>query len=221
MENHYHLSTSKKAAKVSMNMFVCHPRKLNSRDHDEKEVFDVEILERHPFTAQTFAPLGSSSKEMNTCYLVIVAPTLPNRSWDNAMGRRPPYPMPTPQRKKSLKERLLGTRPDPFTNDFSSSATPFVSTILAGPKPKGPGPPDLANIKAFIARGDQAVSYGPGTWHAPMVVLGQKPIEFVVVQYMNGVGIEDCQETEMSVEEVVAVDVSGAFEAAVSPEAKL
>ena len=27
-----------------------------------------------------------------------------------------------------------------------------------------------------------------------MVVIGDKPIDFVVVQFANGVGIEDCQE---------------------------
>ena len=57
--------------------------------------------------------------------------------------------------------------------------------------------PNLANIKAFIARGDQAVTYGPGTWHAPMVVLGEQAVDFVVVQYANGVPLEDCQEVEL------------------------
>ena len=64
----------------------------------------------------------------------------------------------------------------------------------AAPKPKGTGLPDLANLCAFLADGSQAVTYGPGTWHAPMVVLGDKAIDFVVVQYANGVGDEDCQE---------------------------
>lgn len=54
--------------------------------------------------------------------------------------------------------------------------------------------PDLENLRAFVVRGDQAVTYGPGTWHAPMVVLGDKAIPFVVLQYANGVGGEDCQE---------------------------
>jgi ureidoglycolate lyase len=57
--------------------------------------------------------------------------------------------------------------------------------------------PDLRNMRAFIALGDQAVTYGPGTWHAPMVVLGRESIDFVVVQYVNGVGLEDCQEVEL------------------------
>ena len=45
-----------------------------------------------------------------------------------------------------------------------------------------------------MANGNQAVTYGAGTWHAPMVVIGERPIDFVVVQFANDVGIEDCQE---------------------------
>ncbi|PKS05758.1 hypothetical protein jhhlp_007587 [Lomentospora prolificans] len=120
--------------------------------------FSVTILERHPYTSQTFIPLSSPRKKAS--YLVIVAPTLPNM---------PDYPaMPTP-RGKGLP---------------------------------GPGLPDLKRLKAFIASGDQAVTYGAGTWHAPMVVLGkpEDKVDFVVVQFANGVGSEDCQEVVLQSE---------------------
>ncbi|KAF3345269.1 Signal recognition particle 68 kDa protein [Verticillium dahliae VDG2] len=41
-----------------------------------------------------------------------------------------------------------------------------------------------------------AVTYGAGTWHAPMVALGPQgtSVEFVVTQFANGVADEDCQE---------------------------
>jgi len=48
-----------------------------------------------------------------------------------------------------------------------------------------------------VATGNQAVTYGAGTWHAPMAVIGDRPIDFVVVQFANGVGIEDCQEISL------------------------
>jgi len=32
-----------------------------------------------------------------------------------------------------------------------------------------------------------------------MVVIGERPIDFVVTQFANGVGIEDCQEVELEV----------------------
>jgi ureidoglycolate lyase len=50
-----------------------------------------------------------------------------------------------------------------------------------------------------VARGNQAVTYGAGTWHAPMAAIGERAIDFVVVQYANGVGIEDCQEISLKV----------------------
>jgi ureidoglycolate lyase len=53
------------------------------------------------------------------------------------------------------------------------------------------------------------VTYGPGTWHAPMMVLpplekevedghtgGTGTIDFLVTQFANGVAEEDCQEVE-------------------------
>lgn len=75
--------------------------------------------------------------------------------------------------------------------------------------------PDLRQIRAFLARGNQAVTYGSGTWHAPMVVLGETDVEFVVVQYANGVDNEDCQEVMLERVKgagegaVVEVDVDG------------
>jgi len=217
MVNHYALARSKKAAKVSMNMFVCKPRAL--KENKGKEVFPVEILERHPFTPQTFVPMGLSVEDRTTYYLVIVAPTLPNRSWEERDPRQPPYPIPDPRPRRSLKDRLLGARPNPFTNDYTPSTTP--AEPFGPTRPKGSGPPDLANLRAFVARGDQAVTYGPGTWHAPMVALGERPIEFVVVQYANGVAEEDCQEHEIEAREAMAVGLTHGVQGDETLRAKL
>lgn len=209
MANHYDRAASRKAAKVAMNMFVCKPRTLSKRKSDGRAVFKVGILERHPFTPQTFVPMGLGKEDERTNYLVIVAPTLPAKARGEAERPDKAYPVDAPRRKRSLKERLLGARPNPFTNDHVPSTTRSVAALPPSQRPKGTGLPDLDNLQAFIARGDQAVTYGPGTWHAPMVVLGAKEIEFVVVQYANGVGIEDCQECEIVTDggEGVVVDV--------------
>lgn len=71
-----------------------------------------------------------------------------------------------------------------------------VSQTNSSEQLPGRGLPDLTRIRAFVADGSQAVTYGAGTWHAPMVVIGESPISFVVVQFANGVGNEDCQEVE-------------------------
>ncbi|KAF2278510.1 uncharacterized protein EI97DRAFT_499924 [Westerdykella ornata] len=170
-----------------------------------RDLFDVHILERHPYTTQTFIPMGLGVNEKHTQYLVIVAPTLPasqSHSHDRKDLRPPPYPLPSrPKKRNSLKDIFARARPSPYTNSTSppsTTTTPHASSSLAplhpSQRPKGPGLPDLRNIRAFIANGTQAVTYGPGTWHAPMVVIGDRPIDFVVVQFANGVGGEDCQE---------------------------
>jgi len=165
MKDYYSSAPSDQSARAVMNMFVCAPRPLLQRRGGEGEkrssegLFPVEILERHPYTTQTFIPLGlSPADEHEARYLVIVAPSLEPSSLDA------PFPVPPASENVRLPGRGL---------------------------------PDLANMKAFIANGSQAVTYGAGTWHSPMVVVGKKPISFVVVQFANGVAIEDCQEVRL------------------------
>jgi ureidoglycolate lyase len=200
LTNYYPLSPSKKPARSVLNMFVCSPRKL--RKTDQGGVFDVKILERHPFTSQTFIPLGLSKGDTSTKYLIIVAPTLPRSSSRKEVKDRPkPYPTPPKPAKKSLFDVFSRARPSPFTNERSPpTPDPPGKRQKQTDLPKGPGLPDLANLKAFVADGSQAVTYGPGTWHAPMVALGERDVDFVVVQYANGVGLEDCQEVELKSE---------------------
>lgn len=161
MANRYHEAPSGTPGVAVMNMFVCASRDLQSRrpgrgrpvetSSRASTFFEVNILERHPYTTQTFTPLSTSGSAVQrgqkSYYLVIVAP--------NVAGPRQPSP-----------------------------ESPAVS------------PPDLAALKAFVATTDQAVTYGAGTWHAPMVALGPQgsTIDFVVTQFANAVGIEDCQE---------------------------
>ncbi|OQE23262.1 hypothetical protein PENSTE_c009G08739 [Penicillium steckii] len=164
-----------------MTMFCCFPRQLRSIQSSsssssssdfktaEKEAFDVRILERHPYTHQTFIPtdLSSHSKvgngEEEPVFLVVVAPTL--------------------------------------KGETATAKNEAGKTITIR------DPPDLRNVKAFVARGGQAVTYGAGTWHAPMVVLGKRRVDFVVVQHVNGVDDEDCQEAAFG--EGIVVDLGG------------
>ncbi|KAH9224198.1 ureidoglycolate hydrolase [Leptodontidium sp. 2 PMI_412] len=152
----YPQAPSKVSSRAVMNMFVCAPRTLLAGERQGEGVFPVEILERHPYTTQTFIPLGISAREaQDVRYLVIVAPSL------------------------------------------SPAAADEDLSVPDGEGLPGRGLPDLGRLRAFIAHGGQAVTYGAGTWHAPMVVIGRRPIDFVVVQFANGVGVEDCQEAEI------------------------
>lgn len=51
------------------------------------------------------------------------------------------------------------------------------------------------------------VTYGVGTWHAPMVVVGAGRIDFVVSQWMNGKMEDDCQEVELEPGLAVGLEV--------------
>lgn len=183
-----------------------------------KQLLDVNLLERHPFTTQTFIPMGLSPEDRHTQYLVIVAPTLPASASRRHTGRPPPYPTPKVQRK-SKTDLVARARPRPFSAGTGPvSSQPSVSTNLA--RPKGSGLPDLKNLRAFVARGSQAITYEAGTWHAPMIVIGDRPIDFIVVQYSNGVGIEDCQEivlktdnaTDEGIVVVIDTDTAGTIQ---------
>ncbi|KAH8902775.1 ureidoglycolate hydrolase [Coniochaeta sp. PMI_546] len=160
-------AASRRRGEAVMNMFVCAARRL-----DPPGTFPVTVLERHPFTTQTFIPLSCDSEKN---YLVIVAPSLPPTSADAGL------PVPDPNAASVTSSPIRNSQP------------PHI------PLP-GRGLPDLRNLKAFIATAGQAVTYGAGTWHAPMVALGPEgtTVDFVVVQFANGVAIEDCQEVAFS-----------------------
>ncbi|KAL2414746.1 hypothetical protein ABEF95_004463 [Exophiala dermatitidis] len=162
-------------ANPQMSMFSCFPRNISGVGMDVEAAaaarpigprFHVSILERHPFTTQTFSPLGLAADDKSTVFLVIVAPSL-------------------------VDSKAPATRTDTNTNQ-----TVQISN-----------PPDLSRLRAFLARGDQAVTYAPGTWHAPMVVLGQKRVDFLVSQFVNGVPDDDCQEVLLG-DNAVYVDLA-------------
>lgn len=145
-----------------MSLFACFSRELRAAGTSSPTTgfFDVRILERHPYTTQTFIPfnsIGGRHDQTEPLYLVIVAPSLKNQT-------------------------ATATLPN------TTNGKPERVTIA--------DPPDLSKVKAFVAHRGQAVTYGVGTWHAPMVVLGQRRLDFLVVQFANGVGDEDVQEVE-------------------------
>ena len=122
------------STRAAITLFHCSPRSVSFLPNQHRAI-DVAILERHPYTTQTFIPLGLDPDDSSTSFIVVVAPSIADK-------------------------------------------------------------PDLRYIRAFKARGDQAVTYSIGTWHSPMIVLGKKAVSFVVTQFMNGVPEDDCEEIE-------------------------
>ena len=145
-----------------MSIFSSFPRRNTYASCDQRGSksgwkLRLGILERHPFTTQTFCPFNfsqphndgqdkSSTDDGFTYMLIVVAPSLPNTEHG-------------------------------ITN-----------------------PPDLNGVKAFFAplghstMSNIAVTYSPGTWHAPMIVLGQRRVDFLVTQFASGIAVDDCQE---------------------------
>ncbi|KAK7973992.1 ureidoglycolate hydrolase [Apiospora arundinis] len=186
---------SGRPAEARMTMFVCGARmplpsssSSSSQQHQQDDTagaaggVEVKILERHPFTTQTFIPLTADASKR---YLVIVAPSLLPSALDEGL--------PVPGEDKA----------------GSSSSTTSLSPSSNLP---GRGMPDLAKVRAFIATGDQAVTYGAGTWHAPMVALGpsKSTVDFLVFQFANDTALEDCQE--------VALESKGSADATEKPK---
>lgn len=179
--NRYDEAPSKLAPTLQMSYFACEPRDLTvlypRRDPfypEEREidsavphgVFRLEVMERHPYTTQTFAPMGLADtitaaqtkgwprdQDFGTGYVVIVAPTT----------------------KTAAGEEI----------------------------------PDIKRLCAFLANGRQAVTYGVGVWHSPMVVVGKEVVGFLVTQWANGVAGEDCQELYLGTQQLVGDDFVG------------
>lgn len=107
----YHLSPSGIPARPVVSLFSCFPRKLRETKASQgrsQQVFDVRILERHPYTTQTFVPLASASNytTANTLCMIIVAPTLPTPP---VLSSGTPY---FPQASSSAYRQNYGGMPD-------------------------------------------------------------------------------------------------------------
>ncbi|HUH87397.1 MAG TPA: ureidoglycolate lyase [Pusillimonas sp.] len=69
--------------------------------------------------------------------------------------------------------------------------TPFVAVVA----PNGPdNQPDESAIRAFYVRADQGVNYHLGTWHHPLMSLGQQG-DFIVVDRIGTA--PNCDECEL------------------------
>lgn len=135
--NRFAQCPSQKPATARWNIFRCSAPKHMIACAGNRCSYTAKVLERHPFSTQSFLPMGQDLEKNS--YLVIVAS-------ENLQD---------PQRL-----------------------------------------PEPSSVKAFICKGNQSVTYGPGVWHAPMVVIDAEVphIDFAVFIHENDVADEDCQE---------------------------
>ena len=137
-------------------------------------------LRPEPLTRANFAPFGD----------VIDVPNEPGRKYyEDALGNLRPAAHPslslslkaeTPDRP--LKAELLER------HEFSSQTFVPIDVarwlIVVALHAKAGGP-DLAGVRAFIATGQQGVTYKPNTWHHGLTVL-DKPGRFAVFMWRDG-----------------------------------
>lgn len=152
--NNFVKSSSTNPSRTNFNIFRCFPPNhlmsaLDKQDSGSKGFkYLGKVLERHPYSTQTFTPMGRPSSKL--AYIVVCA-------LDD----------------KSSEQDL----------------------------------PDPATIEAFYCMGNQAVTYGAGTWHAPMIAISlefgsdkkstrsdEDYIDFAVLVNENDVDDDDCQE---------------------------
>ncbi|SCU87247.1 LAME_0D09340g1_1 [Lachancea meyersii CBS 8951] len=112
------------------NLFRSFPRPHLQRAFTESPTntiveHSISVLEKHPYSSQTFVPMGRAAKAI--AYIVVVA----------------------------------------LSNEQ--------------------GEPDLSTLRSFTCKGTQAVTYGAGVWHAPMIVVGpEEYLDFSVAIYELG-----------------------------------
>lgn len=148
--NNFKDCKSKKQAELNLNIFRCFPPVPLMTQVENGFTYLGKVLERHPYSTQTFTPMGRSSKDIG--YIVVVA----------------------------LSDKETGL-------------------------------PDSDTIELFYCTGNQAVTYGAGCWHAPMIAFlkhkfenysetvsteekSKDYIDFQVLIFENDVADEDCQE---------------------------
>ena len=115
---------------------------LTSIEPVDELPLQATLMERHPFSSQTFLPLKASR------YLVIVAPE------------------------------------------------------------GGEGGPDLAGVKAFVAEGDQGITYRCGVWHHDMTVLDETAVMAVLMWCDGSSGDEEFLDLDTPFEVFLHSDTS-------------
>ena len=133
-----------------------------------------------PLTAEAFAPFGA----------VLEGPPAPGRvpMADTLANARPHAPVSlsvatvAPTKDLPLAVTVLERHEHSSQTFIPLSVSRYL--VLATLDAPGGGP-DLARLRAFVARSGQGVTYAKGTWHHPVTVL-DAPASFAVLMWRDG-----------------------------------
>ncbi|KAG8168860.1 hypothetical protein KVR01_001609 [Diaporthe batatas] len=178
MVNNYGHAPSGSPGVAVMNMFVCAARKLptthsasaaastttTTTTTPPSRLFEVNILERHPYTTQTFTPLstsGPASPPAGQGYLVIVAPGIQAPSGSSSRSSA-----------GSSTARGIHYNTHAQSQPDLQRLKAFIATT------------DQAVTYSAGVWHAPMVALGPDG----------STVDYVVTQFANGVAIEDCEE---------------------------
>jgi ureidoglycolate lyase len=139
-----------------------------------------------PLTAEAFKPYGA----------VLEGPSVPGRVYvnDTLANGRPHAPLSlsiatvAPTKALPLVVKVLERHEHSSQSFIPLSVSRYL--VLATRDAPGGGP-DVATLRAFVARAGQGVTYAMGTWHHPVTVL-DTPASFAVLMWRDGsVGDEE------------------------------
>lgn len=133
-----------------------------------------------PLTAEAFAPFGA----------VLEGPSAPGRvsMADTLANARPHAPVSlsvatvAPTKDLPLAVTVLERHEHSSQTFIPLSVSRYL--VLATLDAPGGGP-DVAHLRAFVARAGQGVTYAKGTWHHPVTVL-DAPASFAVLMWRDG-----------------------------------
>ncbi|UPY38238.1 ureidoglycolate lyase [Sediminicoccus sp. KRV36] len=136
------------------------------------------ILRLEPLTAEAFRPFGDvmdppALGERPALGASVVArdgastPTL-------AFNHAAPVALP-----------LLATQMERHNRSAQCFVPMDVSRWVVMVAPDRGGAPDIAGLRGFLVRGDQAVNYHLGSWHHPLRVL-DRPARFAILMWTTG-----------------------------------
>jgi ureidoglycolate lyase len=140
-------------------------------------------IETAPLTAAAFEPFGEVMETPPEFQRVYFERALAN-------GRTAAHPSFSMWRIKPLLARELVMRQMERHAFSSQTFLPLDAArylVIVAPAGREPDP---ARLQAFVARGDQAITYRMGTWHHGLTVL-DRPASFAVFMWRDGTAADE------------------------------
>jgi ureidoglycolate lyase len=162
---------------------ACGARRMDATLHHADAGPAMRLIAQ-PLTAEAFAPFGQ----------VLEAPAAVGRVAAQAAlaNRRPEVPVSLSLVTKApaaLPLRSTTMERHPFSSQSFLPLDAGAWLVMVAPHAASGGP-DMARAQAFLARGDQGVTYGVDVWHHPFTVL-DRIARFAVLMWKDGTPADD------------------------------